>query len=134
MQHTITKEWLTDIIISKESHDIIKLPQNIKKVAYINLCSADKIFELENNIEALKDILISSDDFNLCILKIIKSKLLKSSGVGDALTLIDEMQNINEDIKKEILAELKNHKNHEFLADKVKETIKKLSPIRVVKK
>lgn len=134
MLHTKTKEWLTDIIISKESHDIIKLPQNIKKVAYINLCSADKIFELENNIEALKDILMSSDDFNGCILKIIKSKLLKSSGVGDALILIDEMQNINEDIKKEILAELKSHKNHEFLVDKVKETIKKLSPIRAVKK
>lgn len=134
MLHTKTKELLTDIIISKEADDIIKLPQDIKKVAYVNLCLADKIFELENNIEAIKDILRSSDEFNSCILKIIKSKLLKSSEVGNALFLIDEMQNISEEIKKEILAELKKHKNHEPLAVKVKETIKKLSPARVTKK
>lgn len=134
MLHTKTKESLVDIIISKEADDIIKLPQDIKKVAYANLCSADNIFKLENNIDALKDILISSDEFNSCILKIIKSKLLKFSEVGDALFMIDEMQNISEEIKKEILADLKKHKNHESLTVKVKETIKKLSPVKVTKK
>lgn len=133
MLQTKTKEWLTDIIISKEAQDIIKLPQNIKKVAYTNLCLADKIFDLENNIEAIKDIVTSSDEFNSCIIKIIKRKLLKSSEVEDALSIIDKMQNISDEFKKEILSELKNHRKHESLADKVKETIKKLSPSKVSK-
>lgn len=59
--------------------------------------------------------------------------ILKSSEVGDALSIIDKMQNISEEIKKEILIELKKHKNHEFLADKVKKSIKKLSPLKVSK-
>lgn len=134
MLHTTTKEWLTDIIISKEADDIIKLPRNIKKVAYINLCSADNIFKLENNIEAIKDIVTSSDEFNSCILKIIKSKLLKSSEVYDALSIIDEMRNISEEIKKEILSELKKHKKHDTLSEQVSQMLKKLSPEKVIKK
>jgi len=134
MLQSKTKELLTDVIISKKTQDIIKLPQNIKKVAYSNLCSADKIFELENNIEAIKDIVKFSDEFNICIFKIIKSKLLKSSEVGDALSIINEMQNINEELKKEILAELKKHKKHETLSDEVNEVINKLAPPKIVKK
>ncbi len=128
MLQSKTKELLTDIIISKDTHDIVKLPQNIKKVAYTNLCLADKIFAIENNIEAIKDIVKSSDEFNDCILKIIKSKLLKSSEVDDALSIINEMQKMSDKIKKEILVELKKHNNHETLSKEVKAMIEKLAP------
>lgn len=127
MLQTKTKELLTDIIISKDTQDIIKLPQSIKKVAYKNLCNGDNIFNIENNIEAIKDIVKFSDEFNSCIYKIIKSKLLKSSEVGDALSIIEVMQNISEELIKEILNELKEHKKHESLSSEVTEIIKKLS-------
>lgn len=133
MLQSKTKDVLREIIISKDSQDIIKLPQNIKNIAYTNLCLGDNIFSLENNMEAIKDIVKFSDEFNSCIFKIIKSKLLKSSEVEDALSIINEMQNIKEELKKEILAELKKHKKHETLSNEVAETIEKISPQKTTK-
>lgn len=126
MLQSKTKELLTDIIIAKDTHDIIKLPQNIKKVAYYNLCVNNKIFELENNIEAIQDIVQTSNEYNSCIVNIIIRKLAKASEVGDALSIIDKMQNMSDEIKKEILTGLNKQKKHESLAEEVKNIIKKL--------
>lgn len=126
MLQSKTKELLTDIIIAKDTHDIIKLPQNIKKVAYYNLCVNNKIFELENNIEAIQDIVQTSNEYNSCIVNIIIRKLAKASEVADALSIIDKMQNMSDEIKKEILTGLNKQKKHESLAEEVKNIIKKL--------
>ncbi|MFW2525013.1 P-loop NTPase fold protein [Aliarcobacter butzleri] len=121
-----TKDFLTDIIISKETQDIIKLPQNIKKVAYSHLCKNNKIFDIENNIEAICDIVETSDEYNNCILNIITRKLANPQEVVDALSIINKMQNISNEIKKEILIGLNKQKKHESLSDMVKELIKEL--------
>ena len=134
MLQTTTKEILTDIIISKEAHDIIKLPQNIKKVAYTNLCEMNKIFEIENIIEALFDIVETSDEYNNCILNIITRKLAKPQEVADALSIIEKMQNMSDEVKKEILVGLKKHGKHESLSGEVAETIEKISPKKITKK
>lgn len=134
MLHTKTKEILTDIIISKDAQDIIKLPQNIKKVAYTNLCITNKIFELENNIKAIQDIVQTSSEYNNCILNIITRKLANPSEVGDALTIIGGVQNMSDDNKKEILSGLRKNKKHETLASKVEEMIEKISPKKITKK
>ena len=131
MEQNTTKEILTDIIISKNAHDIIKLPQNIKKVAYTNLCSTDKIFELENNIEAIQDIVQTSHEYNSCIINIITRKLAKTSEVSDALSIIEKMQNMSDEIKKEILIGLRKNRKHETLSSEIEEMIKKLSPKKV---
>ena len=125
---------MTDIIISKDAQDIIKLPQNIKKVAYTNLCIKNKIFELENNIKAIQDIVQTSSEYNNCILNIITRKLANPSEVGDALTIIGGVQNMSDDNKKEILSGLRKNKKHETLASKVEEMIEKISPKKITKK
>lgn len=134
MLQTKTKELLTDIIISKETQDIINLPQNIKKVAYTNLCEANKIFEIENIIEAIFDIVETSDEYNNCILNIITRKLAKPQEVGEALSIIDKIKNLSDEARKEILRGLNKQKNHESLSDEVKKTIKKLTPPKTSKK
>ncbi|OCL85249.1 hypothetical protein AAX27_02182 [Aliarcobacter thereius] len=131
MIQNTTKEILTDIIISKNADDIIKLPQNIKRVAYTDLCSTDKIFELENNIEAIQDIVQTSHEYNSCIINIITRKLAKTSEVSDALSIIEKMQNMSDEIKKEILSGLRKNKKHETLSSEIEEMIKKLSPKKV---
>lgn len=131
MLQSKTKELLTAIIILKETPDIIKLPKNIKKVAYSNLCANNKIFDIENNIEAIHDIVEISEEYNNCILNIITRKLAKVSEVGDALSIIDKMQNMSDDIKKDILSGLRKNKKHETLSKEVNELIKKLSPKKV---
>ncbi len=131
MLQSKAKELLTAIIILKETPDIIKLPKNIKKVAYSNLCANNKIFDIENNIEAIHDIVEISEEYNNCILNIITRKLAKVSEVGDALSIIDKMQNMSDDIKKDILSGLRKNKKHETLSKEVNELIKKLSPKKV---
>lgn len=131
MLQSKTKELLTAVIILKETPDIIKLPNNIKKVAYSNLCANNKIFDIENNIEAIHDIVEISEEYNNCILNIITRKLAKVSEVGDALSIIDKMQNMSDDIKKDILSGLRKNKKHETLSKEVNGLIKKLSPKKV---
>lgn len=127
MLETKTKELLTDIIILKDTQDIIKLPKNIKKVAYSNLCANNKIFDVENNIEAIQDILETSNEYNNCILNIITRKLAKPQEVGEALSIIKKMQNMSDEIKKEILNGLNKQKKHETFSDEVKNAIKELT-------
>ncbi len=127
MLQSKTKELLTNIIISKEAGDIIKLPQNIKKVAYSNLCKNNKIFEIENNIEAICDIVETSDEYNSCIANIITRKLANPQEVGDALSIINKMNNMSDEIKQEILNGLKKNKKHESLSSEVADVIKRLS-------
>lgn len=134
MSQTKTKEILTDIIISKETQDIIKLPQNIKKVAYSNLCENSKIFDIENNIEAIIDVVETSDEYNNCISNIITRKLANPQEVEDALAIIEKMQNMSDEIKKEILTGLRKNKKHETLSKEIDDLIKKLSPPKIANK
>ncbi|MDX9743946.1 MAG: P-loop NTPase fold protein [Arcobacteraceae bacterium] len=134
MLQSKTKELLTDIIISKETQDIIKLPQNIKKVAYSNLCDNSKIFDIENNIKAIIDVVETSDEYNNCISNIITRKLANPQEVEDALAIIEKMQNMSDEIKKEILTGLRKNKKHETLSNEVADLIKELSPPEIVNK
>lgn len=134
MLHDKTKEILTDIIISKDGKDIINLPQNIKKVSYSNLCKNNKIFDIENNIEAICDIVETSSEYNNCILNIIKRKLANPQEVGEAISIIDKMKNMSDQVKKEISNLLHEHKNNESLKDEVAKLIDKLLPKKEVKK
>lgn len=133
MSQSKTKELLTDIIVLKETQDIIKLPQNIKKVAYSNLCANNKIFDIENNIEAIHEIIETSDEYNDCILNIITRKLANPQEVGDALSIIKKVQNMSDDIKKEIVNGLNKHKKHESLSNEVKKLIKELTGVKINK-
>lgn len=124
---------LTEIITSKSTDEMMKLPPIFKQIAYDNLCTHDTIFDYEDDLEAIKDISSFSSKYNSCILKIVKSKLLNSTKVPDAIEIINVMKDLSEDQKQEILRELKAQRKHETHGEEVKALIKKLSPQRITK-
>jgi hypothetical protein len=121
-------DLLTETITSKSTDEMMKLPYIFKQIAYDNLCIHDTIFDYEDDLEVIKDISSFSSTYNSCILKIVKSKLLNSTKVPNAIEIINVMKDLSEDQKQEILRELKAQRKHETHGKEVNALIKKLSP------
>lgn len=128
MKNQSTKDLLAEIITSKTPDEMVQLPSTIKHIAYDYLCENDKIFDLEDNIEAIKDIVNFDPKYNEYILNIVKSKVLNPAKVADALEIIHEMKNLSDMHKEEIVRELKKQNKHETLSEEVKALIKELKP------
>lgn len=134
IKNKLINPLLIDIVTSKTPDEMVQLPTTIKHIAFDYLCEKDKIFTLEENIEAIKDIASFNSKYNDCILKIVKSKLPNSEKVPDAIEIINAMQDLSEDQIEEILRELKSQRKHETHGEEVKALIKKLSPRKITSK
>lgn len=134
LKNKLINPLLIDIVTSKTPDEMVQLPITIKHIAFDYLCEKDKIFTLEENIEAIKDIATFNSKYNDCIIKIVKSKLPNSEKVPDAIEIINAMIDLSEIQKEEILRELKAQRKHETHGEEVKALIKKLSPRKITSK
>lgn len=120
MQNEQIKNILSEIIISKSVEEILKLPPEIKKLAYHHICDTEIIFGIENEIETIKNIASSGKEYHACIHKILKRKFPKTSELQEALEIIESMGEIESNIKKGILSELKNIKTADLDNEELK--------------
>lgn len=98
-----SKNVLTQIVISLNSQDVLRLPEPIQTLAIdIINTSSDKIFEFENNIDFLKTIAITGKAIHIGrLIKVINSKIQKESEVDDAFEIIMNLKIL---AKKDALA------------------------------
>ncbi|MFY9089222.1 P-loop NTPase fold protein [Arcobacter aquimarinus] len=119
------KKILTSEIIKYELVDIKKFNQGLQRLTYNNLCSEDKIFEIDENI-LIDMIEVNEKFYKKDILRVIKSNLPKVSKLPIVFTLIDSLATLTDEEKKEIIKELSQHSENEEYKSQVKEYCKKL--------
>jgi len=126
------KEIINSIIQELTFDDIKKLPLELQRLSYDIICENDNVFEFEEEIDLLKDILNTQEKYKDCILKVIVSKLQKTSQdeLSIAIDLLQLLKNPSENQKQKVLPHLKDAASKvesEELRKNIQQLIKRFS-------
>jgi sulfur relay (sulfurtransferase) DsrC/TusE family protein len=127
LQYDSIKELITNIVTALSTDEIVLLPKEIQQLTYDYLCENDKLFDIEDKIDFIKEVLIFDKKYKDCVVKIIVAKLQNKVKVKGALDILEQLKHPSSDNKSELYTALKKQEKHIKLADEVVKYIKKYS-------
>lgn len=125
LSHDKTKEILTNIVVDLSTENIVELPKDIQYLTYEYLCENDKLFEIENKIDFIKNILIFDNRYKDCIVKVIVSKLQNKTKVKGALDILESFTHPSNEQKSKLFNALKTQEKHDEYDKEIRKLIKK---------
>lgn len=127
LENISTKALITSIVTELSTEEIVLLPKGIQQLTYDYLCENDKLFEIEDKIDFIKEVLIFDKKYKDCIVKILVSKLQNKAKVKEALEILESLKHPSSENKSELYVALKKHKNHTKYSEEVSKYIEKYS-------
>lgn len=125
LSHKKTKDILTNIVVNLSTENIVELPKDIQHLTYDYLCKNDRLFDIEDKIEFIKEILNFDNKYKDCVVKIIVSKLQDGRKVGGALDILGALKRPTFTNKTDIYTALKKQEKHAKYTNEVKKFLKK---------
>lgn len=125
LKNSSTKDLITAIVTDLSTEEIILLPKEIKQLTYDYLCENDKIFDIEDKIDFIKEVLNFDKKYKDCIVKIIVAKLQNQTKVKGALEILEDLRQPSVGNKVELYTALEKQKEHIEYSKEVAKYLKK---------
>lgn len=125
LQNSSTKALITDIVVALPTENIVLLPKEIQQLTYDYLCENDKLFDIEDKIDFIKEVLNFDKKYKDCIVKIIVSKLQNKTKVKGALEILENFKQPSRGNKLELYTALEKQKEHTAYSKEVAKYMKR---------
>ena len=116
---------ITEIVTSLSTESIVLLPIEIQQLTYDYLCDNDKLFDIEDKIEFIKEVLIFDRKYKDCIVNLIVTKLHNKAKVKGALEILENLKHPSTTNKFDLCSALEKRKDDKKYADEIAKYMKK---------
>jgi len=125
LQDNSIRTVITEIVTSLSTDNIILLPREIQQLTYDYLCDNDKLFDIEDKIEFIKEVLNFDKKYKDCVVNLIVTKLHNKAKVKGALEILESLKHPSAANKIELCSALKKRKNDKKYAEEIAKYMKK---------